>query len=92
MENPMREGFATRSEVEQTVFLDMLGKSGYRAGIDGAACSRMGNPSQPVNLLKAADSAPRSTLNCNSRTRAFISWFKFGGADQIQGRGPLLNP
>lgn len=42
MENPMREGFATRSEVEQTVFLDMLGKSGYRAGADGHGPQRHG--------------------------------------------------
>lgn len=30
MENHMREYFATHSEVEQTMPLDMLGKSGYR--------------------------------------------------------------
>lgn len=30
MENHMREDFATRNEVEQTMLLDMLGKSGCR--------------------------------------------------------------
>ncbi len=30
MENHMREDFATRSEVEQTMLLDMLGNSGYQ--------------------------------------------------------------
>lgn len=30
MENHMREDFATRSEVEQTMLLGMLGSSGYK--------------------------------------------------------------
>lgn len=43
MENRMREDFAKRSEVEQTILFDTLGNSGYGGG-DWWCCMLMDDP------------------------------------------------
>ena len=60
MENHMREYFATRSEIEQTMPLDMLGKSGYRdRDCDGTACSWMAPRTGKLQRSSTArDAAP----------------------------------